>query len=274
MTAGNEITERGGLNNGYVLANRLAEFARRMDASRPVSNGVCSFWSGLDDALMEENLKSFTAAMSGEADVQNVDFGGADDTFWESCTEPFVNGLDIVGYNYQEDRYERDHGMYPDRVMLGSENYPNEIGFRWPLVMRLPYVIGDFTWTAADYIGEAGIGRAIAVEPDDPRVKMGPYGLMSHSSAYPWRLANDADIDINGNILPQGEYRSVVWGNTATFVYSYDPADFNRVELISKWGFTAVRKTWNWEGQEGNPAKVVVFSCADEVELFLNGASV
>lgn len=273
-STGNEITERGGLNNGYVLANRLAEFARRMDISRPVSNGVCSFWNGLDDALMEENLKSFTAALNGEADVQNVDFGGTEDTSWESYTEPFVSGLDIVGYNYQEDRYERDHGMYPDRVMLGSENYPNEIGFRWPLVMRLPYVIGDFTWTAVDYIGEAGIGKAIAVEPDDPRVKMGPYGLMSHGSPYPWRLANDADIDINGNILPQGEYRSVVWGNTDTFVYSYDPADFNRVELISKWGFTAVRKTWNWEGQEGNPAKVVVFSCADEVELLLNGASV
>lgn len=41
---------------------------------------------------------------------------------WEYVTEPFTNGLDIVGYNYMEDNYERDHEMFPERVMLGSEN--------------------------------------------------------------------------------------------------------------------------------------------------------
>lgn len=273
-STGNEITERGGLNNGYVLANRIAEFVRKLDRSRPVSNGVCSFWNGLDDELMGAELKKFQAVLSGDADVQNMDVYGREDRSWENWTEAFVNGLDIVGYNYLEDKYEPDHELYPDRVMLGSENYPNEIGFRWPLVMRLPYVIGDFTWTAVDYIGEAGIGKAAAVEPDDPRIRMGAYGLASHGSEYPWRLANDADVDINGMILPQGEYRSVVWGNPATYVYSYDPADFNRVELVTKWGFTAVRKTWNWKGQEGQPVKVMVFSCADEVELYVNGAPV
>lgn len=273
-STGNEITERGGLNNGYVIANRLAEFVRNMDPSRPVSNGVCSFWNGLDEELMEEGRKKLEEIINGAADVQNVDLDGKQDKDWERYTEPFVNGLDVVGYNYMEEKYEADHEMYPDRVILGSENYPKEIGYRWPLVMRLPYVIGDFTWTAVDYIGEAGIGKAAAVEPDDPRVQMGPYGLMSHGSGFPWRLANDADIDINGTILPQGEYRSVVWGNPETFLYSYDPADFHKVELISKWGFTDVRRSWNWPGQEGQPAKVMVFSCADEVELYLNGESI
>lgn len=272
-STGNEITERGGLGGGYLLANRIAAFVRSLDPSRPVSNGICSFWSGLDDELMAEDLKRMKAAMSGDVDVQNMDIGGKEDKNWEHYTEPFANGLDIVGYNYMEGKYEADHEMYPDRVILGSENYPKEIGFQWPLVQRLPYVIGDFTWTAVDYIGEAGIGKAVAVEPDDPRVKMGPYGLMSHSSEFPWRLANDADIDINGNILPQGEYRSVVWGNTGTFVYSYDPANYAKVELISQWGFTDVRKSWNWNGQEGQPVKVMVFSNAQEVELFLNGES-
>ena len=49
-----------------------------------------------------------------------------------------------------EDLYERDHELYPERVILGSENFPREIGFRWPVVEKLPYVIGDFTWTAWD----------------------------------------------------------------------------------------------------------------------------
>ena len=60
--------------------------------------------------------------------------------------------------DYIEDIYERDHEMFPERVILGSENFAVQIGFRWPMVERLPYVIGDFTWTAWDYLGEAGIG--------------------------------------------------------------------------------------------------------------------
>ena len=35
--------------------------------------------------------------------------------------------------------------MFPERVILGSENYPKEIGIHWPMVESTPYVIGDFT---------------------------------------------------------------------------------------------------------------------------------
>lgn len=73
-----------------------------------------------------------------------------------------------------------------------------------PMVESTPYVIGDFTWTAYDYIGEAGIGKSVFLDADDPLLKEGPYVLMSHTSSYPWRLANDADVDINGRILPAG----------------------------------------------------------------------
>ena len=99
--------------------------------------------------------------------------------FWEKQTEAFTNGLDVVGYNYMEDLYERDHELYPERVILGSENFPREIGFRWPVVEKLPYVIGEFTWTAWDYIGEAGIGKSLFVEETDPLAKKGR-GLLCH----------------------------------------------------------------------------------------------
>ena len=115
--------------------------------------------------------------------LQNAD-GGKDDTSWEEYSEAFTNGLDIVGYNYMEDKYPLDHEMFPERVILGSENYPNEIGIRWPMVESTPYVIGDFTWTAYDYIGEAGIGKSVFLDADDPLLKEGPYALMSHTSSY------------------------------------------------------------------------------------------
>lgn len=272
-STGNEITERGGLNNGYTVATRLAETVKNLDSGRPVSNGICSFWCGLDDELTEENMKKIMGEAADENNsLQNAD-GGKNDTSWEEYSEAFTNGLDIVGYNYMEDKYPLDHEMFPERVILGSENYPNEIGIRWPMVESTPYVIGDFTWTAFEYIGEACIGKSVFLEPDDPLLKMGPYALMSHTSHFPWRLANDADVDINGRILPQETYRKVVWGCEETYLYSYDPAVYGKAELISRWGFTGVKKNWNWRAAEGSPVQVAVFSNGDTVELVQNGVS-
>ena len=272
-STGNEIPERGGLNNGYTLAARLAGTVRRLDPSRPVSNGICSYWSGLDDELTAENMKKLALeAPSEDTVLQNAD-AGKNDTSWEEYSEAFSNGLDIVGYNYMEDKYPLDHEMYPERVILGSENFPKEIGLHWDMIENTPWIIGDFTWTAVDYIGEAGIGHGEFMDPDDPLLAAGPFAFMSHTMAFPSRLADDADVDINGTVLPQGDYRSVVWGSTRTFLYSYDPASIGKTELLSNWGFTDVRRSWNWEGWEEKPVTVCVFSAADEVELILNGIS-
>ncbi|MCQ2519073.1 MAG: DUF4982 domain-containing protein [Lachnospiraceae bacterium] len=263
-STGNEIPERGGLNKGYSLETKLADKIRSLDATRPISNGVCSMWSGLDDQLAKDKNQAQNAA---DEDPESC--------MWEKVTEPFTNGMDIVGYNYYEDGYEKDHEMFPDRVMLGSENFPLEIGFRWPLVERLPYVIGEFTWTAWDYLGEAGIGKTLYLEPDHPLANQGPWMIMPPStSPFPWRTANDADFDILGKMLPQGQYRSVVWGNTETFVYSKHPEYFGKVEKCSMWGFPYVVKNWNYEGFENKPVEIVVYSNAEEVEVFVNNKSI
>ena len=266
-STGNEINERGGLGDGYVWAVKLAEAVRRLDPSRPVSNGICSFWSGLDDALQEDQMRKWKASMTGG--LQNADLGGKKDLLWEEYTEAFANGLDIVGYNYMEMKYAQDHEMFPERVILGSENYPKEIGLHWPMIENTPWVIGDFTWTAWDYIGEAGIGKAIFYEPGDPRINT-PWGT---GSPFPWRTANDADYDITGCIRPQGVYRRIVWGSPETAVFSYDPAVSDKVETLTNWGFPGVHKRWNWAGQEGQKIDIAVFSAAEEVELFINGVS-
>ena len=266
-STGNEITERAGLGRGYVWSVKLAEAFHRLDGSRPVSNGICSFWSGLDDQLMAEQLKKQQERLAGG--MQNADIGGKSDLLWEEYTEAFANGLDIVGYNYLEGKYEQDHELFPERVILGSENFPKEIGIHWPMIEKTPWVIGEFTWTAWDYIGEAGIGKAMFYEPGDPLIG-DPWGA---GSPFPWRTANDADIDITGNVRPQGVYRRIVWGSGETAVFSYDPATFGKVETLSLWGFPGVWARWNWQGQEGKQVKIAVFSAAEEVELFVNSIS-
>jgi len=266
-STGNEITERAGLNNGYVWATKLAETIRSLDISRPISNGICSFWNGLDDFLQEEQLRKWQEDAQGG--LQNADIGGKRDLLWEQYTEAFANGLDVVGYNYLEGKYEQDHEMFPERVILGSENFPKEIGMHWPMIEKTPWVIGDFTWTAWDYIGEAGIGKATFYEAGDPNIG-NPWGA---GSPFPWRTANDADFDVTGQIRPQGVYRRIVWGSRETALFSYDPAVIGKVETLSNWGFPGVWSRWNWQGQEGKPGKIIVFSSAEEVELFVNGES-
>ncbi len=266
-STGNEITERAGLGSGYVWADRLAEVIRRLDPSRPVSNAICSFWNGLDDHLQQEQLrKSREGAAGGQ---QNADISGKKDLLWEQYTEAFANGLDIVGYNYLEGKYGKDHEMFPERVMLGSENYPKEIGIHWPVIESTPWLIGDFTWTAWDYIGEAGIGKAMFYEPGDPLIG-NPWGA---GSPFPWRTANDADFDITGHLRPQGVYRRIVWGSRETGLFSYDPAVTGKAETLSNWGFPGVWPRWSWRGQEGKPVDIAVFSSAEEVELLVNGVS-
>ena len=262
-STGNEIPERGGLANGYITANKIAAKVRMLDGTRLISNGICSYWSGLDDSLMKN-----------QSNEQNSN-DGPDSNIWEKGTEPFANGLDVFGYNYMEDFYEKNHEMFPERVILGSENFPKEIGYRWPFIEDHPYVIGEFTWTAWDYIGEAGIGKAVYIDENDPTAPKSPWDLMpQYNSPFPWRTANDADCDITGHKLPQGAYRSVVWGNKETFLYSMHPDTFGKTELMSMWGFPAVLKNWNYAGYEDKKVELVVYSCAEEVEVLVNGESI
>lgn len=271
-STGNEIPERGGLNHGYTLAAKLAKKVRELDPTRPVSNALCSMWSGLDCFLEEENMRKLREAEGIDAG-QNAD-AGKEDGSWEFHTEAFTNGLDVVGYNYMEEKYAYDHERYPDRVILGSENFGKDIGQHWPVILANPWIIGDFTWTAYDYLGEAGIGKSVFYGPGDPRLQDSPYSMMLQTSCFPWRLANDADVDINGNLRPQGAYRSVVLGSGKTFLYSYDPEVTHKIERLSPWGFTDVRESWTWPGQEGRRVKVLVFSRAEEVTLEVNGKPV
>lgn len=272
-STGNEIPERGGLGDGYQLAMELAGYVRSLDPTRLVSNGLCSYWSGLDDQSAAENFRQMQELFGNTAGTEQNAAAPVTDTFWEDRSEPFCGVLDVVGYNYMEDHYEPAGKMFPERVILGTESFPMEIDRMWDYVERLPYVIGDCTWTSFDYIGEAGIGKSVFVAPDSPEAGMGSWALMSHSSAYPWRLANDADFDINGGLTPQGVYRRIVWGSRETGLFAADPDTFGQKEIISKWGWPRVYAHWNWTAKEVQPIHVVAYSAADEVELLLNGKS-
>jgi len=65
----------------------------------------------------------------------------------------FFDMLSVVGYNYKEHLYEKDHERFPDKTFLGSENGHSDDA--WRAAADNPYICGQFLWTGIDYLGEA-----------------------------------------------------------------------------------------------------------------------
>lgn len=257
-SVGNEVFEQAGTGDGYLVAQRLAEKARSLDSSRPVLLTLCTLWTGLDDQDMEEQRRR-----QAEGGLKQNQDSGYTYEIWADRTESMAAPLDVVGYNYLDDRYLADHAQFPHRVICGTESFPMNIDKVWELVEACDYVIGDFTWTSADYIGEAGIGEAAYVEP----------GQSHQSRAYPWKLAYDSDWDILNQPRPQLAYRRIVWGSQETYLAVRPPENYGKEEILSNWAWPQVWNSWTYPGDEGKPIQIDVYSPGDSVELFVNGKS-
>jgi hypothetical protein len=174
--------------------------------------------------------------------------------------------LDVAGLNYGDSRYALDSERFPNRVIVGSETFPEHIDVLWQLVREHPHVIGDFTWTGWDYLGEAGIGRVD--HPDEDYV---PTGM---GAPYPYLTAWVGDIDITGHRRPMSYYRETVFGlRRAPYIAVHRPEFHGREVFTTPWAWTDSVSSWSWDVAEGSPATVDVYSDAEEVELLLNGRS-
>jgi len=183
--------------------------------------------------------------------------------------DPYFAVLDVAGYNYasggdhnQMSIYTEDHNRVPGRIMAGTESYPLEAFGSWMEVVDHPYVIGDFVWTAFDYMGEASIGWR---------------GYWQKQDFFPWNLAFCGDIDICGWKRPQSYYRDALWKENQLSIWITPPKPSFELnperQPWSKWHWLDATDDWNWKGNEGNSLEVNVYSSCEQVELFLNGKS-
>ncbi|MGD0756839.1 MAG: glycoside hydrolase family 2 TIM barrel-domain containing protein, partial [Bacteroidales bacterium] len=181
--------------------------------------------------------------------------------------DPYFATLDVAGYNYasggdhnQKNLYEMDHGRLPKRVMVGTESYPLEAFGSWMDVVDHPYVIGDFVWTAFDYIGEASIGWR---------------GYFQKQDFFPWNLAYCGDLDICGWKRAQSYYRDALWNVNKVSIWITPPQPSFSInperQPWSKWHWNDVVDDWNWKGNEEKIMEVNIYSSCGQVELFLNG---
>ncbi len=186
--------------------------------------------------------------------------------FWEypgktwKDSEPLFAQMDIQGYNYRWQKYEEDHKNFPERIIIGTESVAKEALANWQMVEKHPYVIGDFVWTGMDYFGESGIGHN----------KLKSDGVIT-LPPWPWFNGFCGDIDIIGNKKPQMYFRDVVWNNSNLEILVHAPIPTGEEEEVSFWGWPNELKSWNWQGNEGTPLQVSVYSRCDKIILELNG---
>lgn len=270
---GNEIPEVG-MAHGSALGREMAQLVKRLDPQRftLVSiNGVFAAGDHMDQIMAD--------VMSNVPPEDNADEDGNVNDFMTAMTahmddivrhpiiseriEAACSCMDAAGYNYMTGRYELDAAQNPDRVVVGSETYPGEIARNWPLVEKLPSVIGDFTWTGWDYIGETGIGI--------PGYQPGEGGF---GAPPPCRLAYCGDIDITGFRRPASYLREIVYGLRKTpYITVQNPAHYSERIIKTAWIISDNYASWTWPGFEGKPVVVEVYSPGSEVELLLNGKS-
>jgi beta-galactosidase len=248
---GNEIFEALGNPLGTEWAQRQADCVRALDSTRPVTSG-----------LMNNFIEDIASGNAGASFRLTPVPDDPEKDNWARRTADFIKPLDVVGYNYMAQRYAVDKIRFPDRVIAGTETWGHMMFTFWQETERNDNVIGDFVWTAFDYIGEAG-GGAVSFD-GNPRMH----------APFPYHLSGIGDFNICGFKRPQSYYRDLLWGvRTAPFIAVHEPQHFGKPLGFTPWAWEPVLDTWTFPGEEGKPVQVDVYSGDEEVEVLVNGQS-
>lgn len=185
------------------IARRLAACVRGIDTSRPVTGALAG------------------VVMSNQTD--------------------YPDAVDVIGYNYTEDRYDEDHATYPDRIIYGSETR-SDLG-AWLAVKEKDFIFGQFIWTGTDYLGESG--------------------------RWPSRGLYTGLLDFGSFTKPRGYFRTSLWsGQPVTYIGTYPvpPRKWRSHLSMDAWD------TWNYD--EGQTIRVVCYTNAPQARLLLDGREV
>lgn len=151
----------------------------------------------------------------------------------------YPDAVDVVGYNYTEDRYDLDHEKYPDRVIYGSETRSDIDA--WHAVRDKDFIFGQFIWTGTDYLGESG--------------------------AWPSRGLYTGLLDFGSFVKPRGHFRASLWSeNPVAYIGTYPKPRRGDWLSVDAWDI------WNYE--PGDTVRVVCYTNTPQARLLLNGAEV
>jgi beta-galactosidase len=208
-----------------------------------------------------------------------------------------IANVDIAGYNYNlAQNQEEDHRRVPGRIMMTTESFPSESFEQWDLTQQHSYIVGEFVWTAMDYLGESGIGAWSYGTPKQAtglaqmqvflRKYMASFGADGKnpianfqngqppsplSPGFPWHAAYCGDLDLTGYRKPSSYYRDILWnGGDRVYATVRLPEPDDKKVLAAGWAVYPSLSSWTWPGEEGKPLTIEVYSAAERVRLYLN----
>lgn len=223
---GNEVIERKS-PEAVETARMLRNAIRAIDTTRPVTSAMTT-WDGDWDVF-----------------------------------DPLMAEHDICGYNYQLFRAPADHIRVPERIIVNTESYPANAFNIWKLASENTYILGDFVWTAIDYLGEAGIGAWYYPGEQAAEHWQGP--------RYPWHGAYCGDIDLTGWRKPISHYRSMLYNDDEKLYMAVrEPNPEDGKIRVTGWAVWPTWESWTWPGHEGKDIQVEVYSKYPKVQLYLN----
>ncbi len=228
---GNEVPSQWGPDGMSELV-MLQDLVHKLDPTRPVTCGMDQIGAVLDNG--------FAAALDIPGFNYKPQFY---DKAYEKLPQKLVLGSETAstvssrGKYYFPVEFEEHHvAMHPDNQ---SNSYDNESCY-WSNTPDLdfamdddrPWVIGQFVWTGFDYLGEPS-----------------PYD----TDAWPSHSSYFGIIDLAS--LPKDRY------------YLY------RSQWNTESPTLHVLPHWTWPGREGKVTPVYVYTSYPEAELFINGKS-
>ena len=223
---GNEIPERG-QPLGAQEAKMIADYLRGLDRTRPITSAL--------------NLVPK----------------------WTD-TDGFYAALDIGGYNYNLSNHTADHERVPTRIMACTESFPQATFADWAMVADFPYIVGNFVWTAIDYLGESGLGRATLRDVNDTSRE-------GYGAPFPWHGAVCGDMDMCGTRRAIAHYRNIVWDRgEKLYLGVREPVPEGKRMSVTRWGVWPVYDSWTWPGMEGKTLEVEAYSRGEAVRLYLD----
>lgn len=274
---GNEVSETA-TAKGAETCRKLTDFVHSLDNTRPVTAGVnvlLNVYANMGMGVYRDKGdyqpeplppkgryrekktgSAFFNAMAGK--LGSLMFFMSKGRKGDKACMGAARGLDILGLNYASSRYDEDVVKYPDRMMVGSETMVSDLPYNWERVKKYPQLIGDFVWSAWDYLGEACIGD-----------------WTYHSYKGLPLLAGQGMIDITGRPLAAMYFMQIVWGLRERPFIGVRPLNHEReAPSTSAWQFTNAIDSWSWAGYEGTRATVEVYADTYAVRLKLNGKAI
>ena len=250
---------------GNEYSPKLVGEIHSLDTTRPVTNGSLGWPPGMKEPQSPgSNSPALTSTDSAHADAPS----SRDPASWKS--------LDILGSNYHIAGTIARHVVWPARVLVSTESKP-------PLgeadhVLDNTFVVGDFVWSAQDYLGEVGIGRwfyegdptePMTTQKNQPPTKLFP---VHHGgdALYPWRGSDCGSLDLIGNSKPAAHHWNIVWNRgEKLYLAVRQPEDDKKITVVG-WGWYPAWENWTWPGREGKAMSVEVYSRYPSVRLYLN----